>query len=449
MRAQVATPEPTVENIAHLIRRAGFGAGRAELEQAAAAGIPATVDALLAAPTDPPPGVERPELTPPSKLQLPEAGASEDDRRRQQRRLLTAGRAEYAAVVAWWVDVMVATPTPQVEKLVFVWHDHFATGIRKVKSAWAMLNQQDTIRRHALGAFPDLVSALARDPAMIRWLDLGRSGADAPNENFARELMELFTLGAGNYSQEDVREAARALTGWTFDRFTDSALFRPGRHDFGTKTILGETGRFGTDDVVRLVTSGRESARHVARALWSAYAHPNPPEPLVEQLAGVYEASGRRTDALLRAMFTHPDFYTADARTGLVKTPVELVAGALRAFGIRIDRSGDHPQRLVEALGALGQAPFDPPNVGGWPQNSYWATTAMTQARFQVAGAIAALVPDSLLPVPGSAQSVQDMLDRLGMLEVPPQLVPRLQEFRGSPRDLVRLVLASPPYQRN
>ncbi|MCC7076751.1 MAG: DUF1800 domain-containing protein [Acidimicrobiia bacterium] len=440
------TTAATPENMAHLWRRAGFGASPETIETSTAAGIEATVDVLLAGSTATPVNPPPPALTEPTRPDLEDA--SEEERQAAVRALLREAFEQHQALGLWWVQNMATTAFPLVEKATLIWHDHFATGFAKVKVPISMFDQNVTLRTLGLGEFTVLVKALTRDPAMVFWLDLQTSTADAPNENFARELMELFTLGEGSYSQEDVREVARAFTGARLVRrrryeFVDAL------HDGGDKTVLGETGNFDGDDVVDILVGRRDSARWVARRWWENLAHPNPPDDLLDSLADAYEAGGRRIDQLVRTILTHDEFYSEEAKAGLVKTPVEFVAGALRAFGIVIEADPDTARAVAAAFRLMGQQPFDPPSVGGWPQNRYWTNTAMTRARFLVAGSIAKRVPETMLPVPGDKPSIEGLLGRLGLAPVPADLAADLARFAGSPRALVQLALASPAYSLN
>jgi hypothetical protein len=287
--------------------------------------------------------------------------------------------------VQWWVDRMIVAEHPAAEKLAWFWHGHFATSIDKVKVAALMSRQHQIFRRQGTGDFTALTSAVAQDSAMLRWLDADTNLVAHPNENFARELMELFTLGIGNYNETDVKEAARTFTGWSFDRGTLAFVERPRQHDRGTKTILGQTGDFDGLDTIQLLTATDASARFVAARMWSRYARPvDPADPVVTDLAAAWGAS-RRADVLLRAVLTHPQFATDATRWGLVKQPVEWAVGAVRAFGFTPDTvvAGKVTVGMAttRVLAALGQTPFRPPSVGGWPAQAAWLNTAADQLK--------------------------------------------------------------------
>jgi uncharacterized protein (DUF1800 family) len=388
-------------DVALLLRRAGFAATGAEVDAAATAGYAATVDAVLGGLA---PGADRaadavtaPDLTPPA---APGKDAGTDTRKAYNQQL----RQQATALVQWWVERMVAAQQPAAEKLAWFWHSHFATSIDKVKVAALMYRQNQLFRQHGTGEFTDLAGAVAQDPAMLRWLDADTDVAAHPNENFARELMELFTLGIGNYSETDVKEAARTFTGWSFDRITLAFVERPRQHDGGAKTILGQSGNFDGLDTIRLVTGTDACARFVAARVWSRYARPvDPSDPIVTDLASVWGPS-RRVDVLLRAVFTHPQFTTAATRTGLVKQPVEWAIGAVRAFGLAPDAPFAGKLTVgaatTRALAGLSQTPFRPPSVGGWPAQAAWLNTAADQVKLAFAQALA---PAALTTATGQA----------------------------------------------
>lgn len=379
-----SAPDGLRGQLAHLFRRAGFGATPAELDRAVSAGWDATVTNLVHS-------LRQPGPLPPSPA------------------LSGQTQADLRAIQGWWLDRMVTTTNPLQEKLTLLWHGHFATGIQKVRSAAAMVGQNQLFRNLGGGSFEALVQAVAKDPAMLVWLDANSNVKAHPNENFARELMELFTLGIGHYSETDVKEAARCFTGWALDRVTETFAFRAALHDSGTKTVLTATGALTGEGVITVLTHTDASARFVAAKLWSHLVRPiTPDDPLIAPLADAYR---RDLDlaGLVERILRHPDFVGDAARHGLVKQPIEYVAGACRAVGVL---PSQHPEVLA-ALGGLGQIPFDPPSVGGWPQNTYWLSTAATLTRWRLAAALAAKASappavtdlDQLLGVVWSARS--------------------------------------------
>jgi len=382
----VATDELR-SRVAHLHRRLGFGARPDELDAAVAAGYDATVERLLdlgaadAADRLAPPAFSPPLL--PSQLPA-DAGERRTVQQQEQRKQ----RAEGQALGLWWVQRMASSTVPLRERLALFWHDHFATSVQKVREPELMYAQNQVFRTQGAGDFEALTQALARDPAMLIWLDSNQNRRQSPNENFARELFELFTLGIGAYTEADVKDGARAFTGWQFlPRQAREFRIVPTLHDNGVKTVLGTTGNLGGEDVVRLATRHPASPAFVAAKLFSRFARPvGVDAPVVRELAAGF-ARDRDVGRLVRAMVRHPEFTAPASRSGLVKEPVVYVAGALRALDVRADARG---LNLMNSLNTLGQVPFNPPNVGGWPQNGYWLTTSFALSRLRFAATVVA-----------------------------------------------------------
>jgi uncharacterized protein (DUF1800 family) len=261
------------------------------------------------------------------------------------------------------------------------WHSHFATSQQKVRLAQLMYRQNALLRHEALGNFATLLHGIARDPAMLVYLDNARSHKSAPNENFAREVMELFTMGEGHYSEHDVKEAARAFTGWSLDRETGTFLRRPAWHDTGEKTLLGRTGGFDGAEVLDILLARPETAEFICAKLWKEFVSPTPDAREVKKLAGIFRDARYEMKPLLRAMLLSDAFWAPENRGTLVKSPVELVIGTLKLLDVR-------PMELrpaVIACATLGQNLFAPPNVKGWPGGDAWINSATLLARKQVA----------------------------------------------------------------
>lgn len=305
----------------------------------------------------------------------------DDPVRKHYRRELRRQREE---LTLWWLDRMVAAERPWAEKRTLLWHNHWATSIQKVKSGAAMLQQNETLRRLGGGDFRAMARAMIVDPALMVWLDADGSTAKAPNENLARELMELFVLGVGNYTETDVRQAAAALTGWTLDRKANpwKARFQPRRHDQGPHTVVGQKAGFTAQMLVDHLVSLPDSHLHVAKRMWGALVS-NENRPTEAALSRITAAYGERRDstAMVRAMLADDAF--ADADNVLVKQPVEYVVGSLRALGVRPLKLPEKTrgQLLTRTLAGLGQVPFAPESVGGWPAGAAWLTTAAAQVR--------------------------------------------------------------------
>lgn len=450
----------------YLYRRAGFGATAGQVAQAAANGFEATVDELLAGLGDAadPSGdaVAVPAFSAPSAVSR--AAAPPGSPARKQ--LDAAYLAETVALQDWWFDRMIVTDTPLREKLTLFWHGHFATGLTKVRDPAWMYRQNQLFRAQGGGSFEQLTLAVAQDPAMMRWLDTVTDLVAHPNENFARELMELFTLGLGNYTQADVVAAARAFTGWAFDRTTGDFVLRQHQHDQGTKTFLGHTGNLGGADVVAVICHQPASARFVAASVWSHFAYPvTPADPVVDDLVAAY-GPGLDLTALVRAVLLHPQFLAPAATGGLVKQPIELLAGAARSLGLdaRLRRAdgvagsgggeagvggggGPGAGLRLAAIGTqLGQTMFNPPNVAGWPQNAYWLNTATALARLRAGRALAERADLSDLQALPAGQRVAATAELLGVDPWGPAAAAALAHVAGDPVSLVALALSAPEY---
>jgi uncharacterized protein (DUF1800 family) len=281
--------------------------------------------------------------------------------------------------VLWWLDRMMRSPHPLQEKLTLFWHDHFATSDQDTP---LMLAQNRTLRRHALDRFPSLLEAVTRDTAMLLFLSLADSNEDAPNENYARELMELFTLGGG-YTERDVRQAARALTGfrskWRNDG-TVTTWYDPGAHDRSHERIFGHSGHFDWKDVLRLCVEHPAHAPFIVGKLWDFFVGAPLSHLTRARLARVYRRSGHRIKPVMAAILAHPALYRSLDAPTMVKAPVVLVAGALRSAGQPIDR--DSYAWLLESM---GQQLFAPPSVAGWDWGTAWLSSNAMRVRFDFA----------------------------------------------------------------
>ena len=421
-------------DLALLFRRVGFGARPEELDAAVTAGWQPTLDRLLSAGPDP--GVA---ASPPPPL-TPAVGLLRAAVKNPQVRQQIA--AEKHALALWWVDRMTAVTNPWPEKLAWFWHGHFATAISKVRLAVWMLEQQNTLRAHGSGPFVDLLTPLVSDPAMLVWLDGRTSRVAHPNENFARECMELFALGHGNYTEDDVRELARAFTGWQLDPATGGSRYVPAHHDSGSVTVLGHTGPLTPDQAAALLVSQPACPTFLAARAWSRFAAPVAPGDTMT--APLVSALGAQRDlgAMWRAMFQADGFRSDPVRTGLVKQPVEWLVGLLRALHLR---AKDVPGVLATLQG-LGQVPFDPPNVGGWPANQAWLTTSAVLTRTRFAASVSGL--GDITTVEQAAP--RDRLDAVArLLSVDRWSAPSTQALTAAaatPRRLVTLAAVSPEY---
>jgi uncharacterized protein (DUF1800 family) len=430
----------TRAQLAHLLRRATFGPLASEVDAAEKAGPEATVAALVH-----PTGADSGAAATP----MPTLGADplialstakdRDTRLKVQQQI----EQQVRTVVVWWLDRMVAGQHSYQEKLVFFWHGHWATSVQKVRSAGLMLRQQQTFRSLGNGDFGTLLKAMFRDPALVMWLDGELNTRTAPNENLAREVMELFTLGIGNYSETDVREAARALTGWQLSHSDLSLTFNTKRFDTGSKTILGHTGAMDTDGFADVLLGQPANATFLANRFWYRFASGEAvPADTLTRIVAAYRPA-RDMAALATAVFTDPAF--AGAVGQLAKQPVEWAVGAMRQLGIRPGQLPAPAQKqLVSGLTALGQTPLAPPSVGGWPAGTAWLTTSAAERRMQLG---------TLMASHASAQSLSAVgggPDALANLLVVDTFTDRSRAVLATagkdPRKLIALGLASPEY---
>jgi len=357
---------------AHLYRRAGFGGTPAEIDALAARGLQGAVSFLLDY-----------DAIDTSAYEAALAARGYN---------LASGRG----LQQWFLDRMAQSPRPLEEKMTYFWNLHWTSGISKVRGVTLMLNQNQTQRQNAVGRFDDLAVKMSTDPAMLVWLDNWLNRAAKPNENYARELMELFTLGIGNYTQTDVTEVARALTGWTVSNYSaadnyDGATFvsNPLAHDNGNKTILGRNGPWNGADAIAIILDhtdarGSVSGRFIGAKLWRFFAYDDPPDFVVDGLASVWVASNRSIRETLRAIFTSPEFYEPHARKTWVRSPVEYSVAAVRMLEGASDFSTP-----AASLAGMGQTLFDPSDAKGWDWGLSWMNTGTLFSRATLTSSLA------------------------------------------------------------
>ena len=423
--------------MSHLMRRAGFTATRDEVEANVAKGYEAVVEELLN-PGDP--------------QHMPD-----DLIRRYHVDQYESRQLDGAA--AYWVYRMITTRCPLEEKIALFWHGLFATGYSKLNQAPTQLNQIDMFRRFGLGSFQDLLTELSRDPAMIIWLDNNDNHKGAINENFGRELLELFSVGIGNYSEQDIKECARAFTGWTLGnaeymsiRAMKDSIWPYGRiawhygyrdydHDDGEKTFLGETGKFNGEDVVAIIVKQEAAARFLSTRLFQFFGADevdnDEKEQVVESMMRSYFESGYEVRAVLRTLFNSEWFKSERARFTRVKGPVELVVGAIRVAGsYRTPTLGVN--QVTNQAGFMGQALLVPPTVEGWHEGVEWIDSGALVERVNF---VAKEISDPSLP------GVRGLIDRLasenGGVLSPEGLVDRCLDLLGplEPSDETRASL--------
>ena len=374
----IAAPNAVLgyDDARHLLARTGFGPSDAAVRACAPLTREQAVDKLLretrtTAVTPPPPSaLDTSPLRPPRAQD-----ASEAERKAFQQQQIREG----LALRGWWVQEMLVTPSPLTERMTLFWHNHFVSAQPKVRFARLMYRQNATLRENALGNFGVLLHAIARDPAMVVYLDSVQNRKGAPNENFAREVMELFTLGEGHYGEQDVKEAARAFTGWSLDRETGAFMFRRFLHDDGQKTVLGKSGRLDGDAVLDILLAQPETAEFIVTKLWREFVAPDPDPAAIARIARRFRESNYDIRIALREMLVSDAFYAPENRGVLVKSPVELVVGTLRSLGL----APVEALPFAVAAATMGQNLLSPPNVKGWPGADAWINTTTLLARKQ------------------------------------------------------------------
>jgi uncharacterized protein (DUF1800 family) len=433
----------------HLLARTGFGPTQAEVQALVGQSRQDAVEALLAGargePALAPPAWT---ATPPAADERPHPGMTADQRKAFQAQL----REKLGELRRWWLAEMLDSPSPLTERMTLFWHAHFATGVQKVRDPRLMYAQNALFRREALGNFARLVHGVARDPAMLVWLDGGQNRRGAPNENFGREAMELFTLGEGHYTQADVTEMARACTGFVVDRAGERSVFRPPRHDAGVKSILGARGAFDCDQALDVLLAQPQVSTFIVAKLWREFVSPSPDASEVQRIAAAFRASHYEIEVALRGLLLSDAFWDRANRGALVKSPVELVVGTLRVLDVR----PDDLQPLVGACARMGEVLFAPPNVRGWPGGDAWINSASLLARNAfVARATRAVMPSTAGPADAVAGPMHPLSvalpattwERL-LLPLPP-VGPAASEARAErePAAMIRAAMLDPVYQ--
>ncbi len=357
-----------------LLTRIGFAPSRDEVSAFAGLTQAQAVERLLSTPSAaqaaPPPVVQE---NIPQRAEIRTMSGS--DRKEARKKQILASHE----LAAWWMQEMMVTPTPLLERMTLFWHNHFVSSEKKVKAARLLYEQNVLLRQHALGNFATLLHGVSKDPAMLVYLDSATNRKGQPNENFAREVMELFTLGEGQYSEQDVKEAARAFTGWSIDLQNYRFTFRRFAHDDGIKSVLGQRGNFDGDAVLDILLAQPATAEFIVRKLWREFISPTPDTTEVKRIAALFRNGGYEIKPMLRAMFNLPQLLTQDNRGTLVKAPVELLVGTVRQFGFQYSDAVPFSWAAMQ----LGQELFNPPNVKGWPGGEAWINSATLLARKQ------------------------------------------------------------------
>ncbi|MEL6672748.1 MAG: DUF1800 domain-containing protein [Bacteroidota bacterium] len=348
--------------------------------------------------------------------------------------LFAKSRGQLRKLNLSWLDKMAEDEGQLREKMTLFWHDHFAT---HTPLAFLMQVQNNTLRQHALGNFREMVHAISKDPAMLIYLNNQQNKKDAPNENFAREVMELFTLGEGHYTEQDIKEAARAFTGWTVNR-SGRFEFKKDEHDFGVKAFRGKKGAFEGEEIIDIILEDPQVARFIAGKIYTYFVHPEPHTKRIDELAQVFFQSRYDISAMMKHLFMADWFYESENKGALIKSPVELLVQLKRILGM------DLRNRQLQLAGqdALGQVLFFPPNVSGWPHHTQWidSTTLLLRMR----------IPLMIFGIDDFDIEVKPQYEDTGAPEKLPRFLqakitwePLLKHFRRQPLDqLVESILA-------
>jgi uncharacterized protein (DUF1800 family) len=427
------------ETAAHLLNRAGFGGPPEEIAKLTDLGHDAALASLL--------DYEKiPDATPAPVWAVPDPGRAErqramqamtpEDRRKAQQAEQRTENQHLIELRGWWLNRMARGPRPFQEKMVLFWHGHFATSYEKVRSSYFMWQQNELFRRLATDYWLRLLIEAGQNPAMLIWLDQAQSRKVHPNENYAREVMELFALGEGHYTEKDVTEGARALTGWSLDRDAQRFVYRPGFHDIGDKTFLGLTGKLNGEDVMAQIVRQPQAALFITGKLWNFFAGQMPSPELNAALADAFVENARCFKPFLRVLFRSEEFYGSAVVRNQVKSPVQWLVGTARMLQC------DLPPGFISAamLRSLGQDLFAPPNVKGWDGGITWITTNTLLERYNdaatlVQGTTQQLTADDFARKPGGPGGmIQEMAAQrvhLGGVDVDKILTPEERADQG------------------
>jgi len=374
------------EKAAHLLNRIGFGGTPSEIESARAQGLDAILRQLVNS-DDEPDKVPVPSWAHPQNLKeiraaLQALKEGSPERKERMREMQEMQAAQTLELRHWWLKRMMTAKNPLREKVTLFWHGHFATSIQKVNNCYWMWLQNETLRRNALGNFKSLTRQMSRDPAMMIYLDLQESRKEHPNENWARELMELFTVGIGHYTEEDIRESARAFTGYRLDNTTQDFQFAANQHDNTQKTFMSKTGAWDGDDVIDILMEQPACAEFVAAKLWRFFVEDEPPRKVVSAVAARLRAEKYEIRPVLREIFSSAEFFSRSAMYSHIKSPIEFLIQTTKLLESELP-----PPRVVQnAMVQTGQLLFAPPNVKGWDGGRTWISPSTLLFRYNFAG---------------------------------------------------------------
>ena len=427
--------------VSHLLRRAGFGASKDDLARFRGMGLQGTIDYLLGF-----------DVLDDTTLEARLAAQTMDTTKRQD-------------VTHWWLQRMAYSTRPLQEKMTLFWHGILTSSYAATNNTPAMFEQNEMFRRMGMGRYSEMLKAVSRDEAMLIYLDSRTNRKSAPNENYSRELMELFTLGIGNYSEEDVREAARSYTGWQVRK--SKFKYNKNQHDNGYKRFLGQSGTWDGDDVVDIIMQQPAAAEYIVRRLWEFFAYADPEPAVLARLVTVFVDNQTEIRPVVQAIFESDEFYSTKAFRGLIKEPAELAASTVRTLSIDTTFN-----TLRTGIEGMGQILLEPPDVAGWPGGAAWINSTTLLGRVNQANTVAngrsaslRFDPEKLAESVGATSEAQidfwvdlllggdisdvtrqELLMHAATLQVPTP-AGKSVSVNEQQRSLVYLILASPDYQ--
>lgn len=419
--------------IARLFQRFGFGPKPGEFEKAMTAGVTATRQQLIAQMNQPSSLLPLPVIT--------DLGARPAANSATNMDFSKALRSESLLLLQWWLDQMVSGTNQVEEKMVWFWHGHWATSIGKVNYPLPMLKQNQIFRKYALGNFTDFSKEMINDGALQIWLDGADNSVKAPNENLSREMMELFTLGVNRYTETDVRELARTFTGYQVKRSNGDLTLNPRRRDTNAVTILGKSGVLSAQEAVTHLVSQPNAAKFVAERIW--YRFISSTSPLPDNHGSISAFANRDISSLVKNLIAGDDL--TNSENSMVKSPVEWFIGVARALEITPSKLST-VNKLNGYLDKLAQIPFAPPNVGGWPVDEAWLSSASAQFRIAFATWLTSQSDLTTLNQVPFENRVTYIADLLGVVQWSARTNFALREARENPQQLLTLAICSPEY---
>ena len=421
--------------IARLYHRFGFGPRPGEFKTALNNGLTATKAKFLSVPTI---DLGAAQVAEPNITNL---GTRPDQKTNELIEFNIALRQQVKDLPLWWLDRMALSDHALTERMTWFWHGHWATAIGKLNHAYPMYLQNQTLRKYALGNFGEMTAAMLNDGALQFWLDGGENTVKSPNENLARELMELFTLGVNRYTETDVRELSRALTGYQIERSSGKVTFNAKRYDSNIKTILGSSTTFNGNSAAAHLVAQKDTAKFIAERFWYRFISSQIELPSDNSLEKSFETRdiSKLVGALTDSKILNNPSYS------IVKPPVEWFVGVARYLKLT-PSALKTPAQLLAYLDRLAQVPFNPPNVGGWPTDEAWLSSASAQYRIQFAAWLIKQADLSALAAIAPNKRITWLQDELGILAFSNRTRIALDGVKANPAQLLQLAICSPEY---